>query len=75
MRGLEQIELVVRLAVRACPRQLFEDRIQAHLGVVDLGRQRVAFRLQCIAFFAHLCKFRACCFRLGTRLGELLFER
>ena len=40
-----------------CTRQFFEDRVQAHLRVVDFRRQRVALRLQCVAFFAHLREF------------------
>ena len=71
----EQIELAVGIFRALRARQFFEDRIQTHLRVVDLGNERIAFGLQCIARFAHEREFGMDCLVFLTQLRELLFER
>jgi hypothetical protein len=72
--GAKEIQLVVGLGRGFCARQFFEDGIQAHLRVVDLRRESVAFRLQRVTIFAHLREFDLHGGEVGTQLVELFFE-
>jgi hypothetical protein len=72
---VEQVELVFRVRRVLRARQLLENRIELHLGIVDLRRQRVALRRKGVALLAQLGVFRAGRFRFRAQLRELLFER
>jgi hypothetical protein len=74
MLGVEQVELVIGLGMSTRTRQFFEDRVKAHLRVVDLGRQRIAFGLLRIAFFAKLFELGARSVAFGVSRCELRFE-
>lgn len=72
---IQQVELVVGLLRTFRARQLFENRVQFHLGVIDLCRQRVALGGERIAFVAQLREFRADRVRVRAQLRDLLLER
>jgi hypothetical protein len=74
-RRIQQVELVVGLLRAFRARQLFENRVQFHLGVVDLCRQRVTLGRERIAFVAQFREFRADRVRFRALLRDLLLER